>query len=318
MKKVFPLIGLAMVASASVSALEVTGRAPLSMGYEAAKNEAVNTALLEASHRNKVYVSGVTEVDDLQVTSTKSVVKTSSLITSVDLLDIVECEQYLCVTIDVEFGEELEPKASDVKRNVHVLFANEAPLSSGYIQSLENLKSSVLSAINGTKGFYVTGDESKADVIAVYKFVFKKADPGFFSFLSDPKLDVYGNLSIANAMSLVSKEFVIEDGLYESDLDNDYDRLALALSQKFVSAVVDLPTDNSFAVVNSVGETLYLRTQNMLEGSVYEVVYMDNITNEQVVLSGVVTGTYDGLVSLKLNKEPLSSWRIARIVKVAM
>ncbi len=318
MKKLFPLIGLAMVASASVSAVEVTGKAPLSLGFDAARAEAVNTALLEASHRNNVYVSGVTEVDDLEVTKTRSVVKTSSLITSMDIIDVIECEDYLCVTIDVEFGEDVKPVIPEKEQNVHVIFSFTDAMQMGYLESFAQLKESLLSSINGSKGYYVTDDQSKADVIAVYKFSLKDVESGFFSLFEGERLAATGTLSIANSMSLVTKEFELEDEIYRISEDNDFDDLGLSLSKKFISTVVDLPADTSFQIVNSVGNTLFLNSKSMQIGSVYEVVYLDNLTNEQVVLSAVVKEAFNGLVSLKLNKEPSSAWRIIRIVKVAM
>lgn len=318
MKKIFPLIGLAMVASASVSAVEVTGKAPLSLGFEAARSEAVNTALLEASHRNNVYVSGVTEVDDLEVTKARSIVRTSSLITSMEILDVVECEKYLCVTIDVEFGEDVKPAIADKEQNVHVIFSFTGAMQMGYIESFARVKEWLLSSINGSKGYYVTDDQSKADVIAVYKFSLDEVESGFFSFLEGDRLAVSGTLSIANSMSLVAKEFELEEEIYRLPDDNDFNELGLNLSKKFISTVVDLPADTSFQIVNSVGDTLFLNSKTMHVGSVYEVVYLDNLTNEQVVLSAVVKEAFNGLVSLKLNKEPSSAWRIIRIVKVAM
>lgn len=318
MKKIFPLIGLAMVASASVSAVEVTGKAPLSLGFDAARAEAVNTALLEASHRNNVYVSGVTEVDNLEVTNERSIVRTSSLITSMDILDVIECEDYLCVTIDVEFGEDVKPVVPEKEQNVHVIFSFTGAMQMGYIESFAKVKEQLLSSINGSKGYYVTDDQSKADVIAVYKFTLEEVESSFLSFFEGDRLAVSGTLSVANSMSLVAKEFDLEDQVYRLPKDNDFNELGLNLSKKFISTVVDLPADTSFQIVNSVGNTLFLNSKTMRIGSVFEVVYLDNQTNEQVVLSAVVKEAFNGLVSLKLNREPSSAWRIIRIVKVAM
>ena len=156
--------------------------------------------------------------------------------------------------------------------------------------------------------------------MVLYLDVFKLKEPesDLFSFLKGERLVLAGTLSIANSMSLVTKDFELEDEIYKLESDNDFDSLGLNLSKKFVSAVVDLPADDSFQIVNSVGSSLYLASKTMSVGSVYEVVYMDNITNEQVFLSAVVKESFNGLVSLTLNKEPSSAWRLIRIVKVAM
>ena len=311
----------ALVASIYVlpaNAVQVTGKASLSLGESVARYDALNNALLEASHLNNVYVAGSTEVNDLQIEKSHSIVKTSSLITDVDILEEGECGEYYCVTVDAQFGEITPKNTPYADTSLSIEFQVHSSEKIGYFDSLDKLKQAVESNINGTEGVYISSGTSKSAPIvsSLVSFDLIDAPKGFFSIFKSERKEVHGSISISNSTSSFVESFTLDGYLYLNPNDNNFSDLARQLSAKILRINSQLPTQLDFEIVNTHGSSLILQADNFNLGAIYEVVYLDSITNEYVMLSGIVERVSNGVTLMKLSSEPLSSWRVERINKV--
>lgn len=310
------LIAISVLSASSVSAATfVEGKAPLSIGVNAAKKEAVKQALVDASYRKNSYVSSTTKIDRLEVAESASVIKTSSLIENYSIHEEGECGSFYCVTLKVEYGE--KPSTGDEVDGLSyfVEFESDKSLKQGEASLLDALSKDTLKSLAGLDGVKVVNEPLMADFKVKVVVDFKKADQGVLGFLLTPKKEAVATILVSNFSGDVQKEVSVSNYLNETSGEELYEA-SDALKAAILAASDSLPSENNFVVSTIEADRLFIKSTEQVVGSLYEVVFHDLRTGLDVSMGGTVISVYRDDVIIQLDTVPHSAFRLKRLSKL--
>ena len=310
------VIAAAIMTSAAQANVYVTGKAPLTLGEDAARVEAIKQALIDASYRKNAYVSSKTEIENLEIKETSSVIKTSTVIKDYTVSEEYDCGMFYCVELKVTYGD--KPKIQDDIDGSSLYFNVQQNAATGVdnLSLFEGLSQKIKASINGVDGTKIVDSLDLADYKVDLLVGFEEADQGVLSFMLEPKQKVNVWVGVSNKISEVSKTVEIENYLSASSETEDLYDGAQQVKSTILSLVEQLPSENTFVVSNIEGNKVFIKSTEQTIGSYYQVIFEDMKTGMDVVVPGIVSSVYLDDVIIQLDEVPSPSYRLKRLSKI--
>lgn len=319
MRKITLLAALVATVFPALASVTVEGKAPLSLGQESAREAAISQALLDASYRNNAYVSGVTKIRDLAVEESRALIKTSSLIEAYKIVDENTCGDFYCVMLDVTYGEKLQP-VDDLKKSFIVeVFSENGSVSIDEMPILNTIERSLRAELNGFNGMYEVESNEEADYKISVVVAVKDVDKNFINRWFTEKKSLSGFVVVNTRGDELTKEFVGSTNVATDEFEGSDELYELAAQLKAISydAIKSMPLENNYVVGNIEGRSLFVKSNTLDVGDVFEVVFEDLKTTTPVKIVGYVESVFKGDVLIKLQEAPLPSYRLRRLTKIA-
>ncbi|MFD3303832.1 hypothetical protein [Alteromonas macleodii] len=310
------IIAAAIISGAAQANVYVTGKAPLTLGEDAARVEAIKQALIDASYRKNAYVSSKTEIENLEIKETASIIKTSTVIKDYTVSDEYDCGMFYCVELKVTYGD--KPKIEEDIDGSSLFFNIQTNTATGVdnISLFEGLSQKIKTSINGLDGTKIVDSVDLADYKVDLLIGFESAEQGMLSFMLEPKHKVTVWVELSNKVAQVSKTIELENYLNsESESEDLYDG-AQQVKSAILALIKQLPSENTFVVSNIEGNKIFIKSTEQTIGSYYQVIFEDLKTGEDVVVPGVVSSVYLDDVIIQLEEVPPSFYRLKRLSKI--
>lgn len=317
LKTVLLFLGVLASASASANILTVEGRASLELGVDKAREMAINNALVEASYRNNVKVSAVTEVSNLSVVSDSNHLSSTSIISGFKVVGDYACAPYYCVELEVDVTSDIAPvkvfSAAKVNLSVTqkgVATEDESALYGALYGELEQylIQSNELEVVE-------SGGEYSVDV----SFQYSSVEPSFFDFLGTEGGNLVANINVSSGKkkkrSFVHSDdlVVLEQGMSREDMHLFVEKVARAISFR----LGEVPLDGEFYVSNVVGDRVFIQANQAAVGMPVIAAFEDLKTGDLVRINGFVKSVFKKDAIIQLTNPPQSFYRIKSLKRMS-